>query len=374
MRVYISPIAMGILVSLVIIYLAFIPVMVCQYRKYGSLRTRGNIVLISFIIYMITAWFMTVLPLPSIEVVQKMKTIHPNLHPFLFIETFLNNSGFILTKPGTWLAAMRNSSFYTVAFNLVLTIPFGVYLKKYFKLKLRWVIVLGFCLSFFYEFTQYTGLYGFYPKAYRFPDVDDLMVNTSGAAIGYWLAIYIDRLLPDPSKDRERITEEVSLIRRLLALLVDSIAINVLFEISRVFIYWGKTIRSWDTVIFIACEVSVFLLLPLLSRKKRTIGMFALNIYLSDQNGQPVQTGKALLHNLLVGLWLHAIFELQGRLPGEASIMILLQLLLFLWFGLLIFKSLLQRKVCCYWESWLNVYLKAYLPKGNAVTDSDSDM
>lgn len=363
MKVYINPITMGIMVSLVIIYLAFIPIMVHQYRRYGSLRTRRNIVVMSFIFYMITAWFMTVLPLPSIEAVQNMKAIRPNLRPFLFIETFLNSTGFVLTKPGTWLASLSNSSFYTVAFNIVLTIPFGVYLRKYFKLKLHWVIVLGFCLSLFYELTQYTGLYGFYPRAYRFADVDDLIVNTSGAVLGYFLTALIDRMLPDSSKDKERMTEEVSKVRRLLALVVDSIAVSGLFQISRVVIYWNKVHRDWDLAIFVACELSVFLLLPLLTKKKRTIGMLALNIYLIDQNGQDVKTSKALLHNLLVGIWLHTAYGIQGKLPEVAVLTIILQLALFLWFVLVIIKSLSQRKVCYFWEAWLDAYMIAYVPK-----------
>lgn len=363
MKVYINPITMGIMVSLVIIYLAFIPIMVHQYRRYGSLRTRGNIVLMSLILYMITAWFMTILPLPSIEAVQNMKAIRPNLRPFLFIETFLNSTGFVLTKPGTWLASLKSSSFYTVAFNVVLTIPFGVYLRKYFKLKLHWVAVLGFCLSLFYEFAQYTGLYGFYPRAYRFADVDDLIVNTSGAVLGYFLAALIDRMLPDSSKDKDMMTEEVSKVRRLLALVVDSIAISVLFQISRLVIYWNKAHRDWDLVIFVVCEVTVFMLLPLLTKKKKTMGMLALKIYLVDQKGQDVKASKALLHNLLVGIWLHTIFGIQGKLPEVALLTIILQLSLLLWFVLFIIKSLTQRKVCYFWEAWLDAYMMAYLPK-----------
>jgi hypothetical protein len=306
---------------------------------------------------------MTILPLPSIEDVLQMEPIKPNFHPFLFVETFLRNSGFVLTQPGTWLTALRDSSFYTVAFNVVLTIPFGVYLRKYFKLKLPWVIVLGFCLSFFYELTQYTGLYGIYPRAYRFPDVDDLIVNTLGTVLGFFLTVPLNHLLPDPSQDTGRVTEKVSIIRRVLALLVDSIAVSILFEIIRLVLYWNTTKHSWDFMIFIVSELCVFLILPLLIRKKQTIGMFMLNIYLIDGSGQPVKTSKALLHNFLVGLLLFTNFISKGSVRIEGLVVILLQILFILWLSLLIIKSILQKKVCYFWENWIDTYLIAYIQK-----------
>jgi glycopeptide antibiotics resistance protein len=374
MSVYLNPIANGIMVSSLIIYLAFIPMLIHEYRKYGALRMRGNLVFASFIVYMITAWFMTILPLPSIEAVNNMVPIQPNLRPFLFVATFfLNNPGFGLAKPSTWFDAICSSSFFTVAFNVILTIPFGVYLRKYFKLCLPWVVILGFFLSLLYETTQYTGLYGFYSRAYRFADVDDLIVNTIGVVIGYFLAGCIDGLLPNPANDHGIITEKASLLRRLLSLLVDSVVTNVIFYLSKVVIYWNAVHREWDIVIFLVSEVIVFLLIPLLTKNKQTIGMLFLKISLKDKKGQRAQTSKVLMHNLFVGMWLHFIHGMEGMLPIYAFEMIF-QLLFIIWLFVLIIKSIRQRKVCYYWEPWFDTYLKAYLPNhelNNSVKESD---
>lgn len=361
MKAYVSPIVMGILVSLVIIYVVFIPIAIQQYRKHGNLKIRRNIVLASFILYFITAWFMTILPLPSIEDVMQMEPIKPNLRPFLFVEAFLKSSGFVLTQPGTWLPAIRHSSFYTVAFNVVLTIPFGVYLRKYFKLRLPWVIFSGFCLSLFYELTQYTGLYGIYPQAYRFADVDDLIVNTLGAVLGYFLTVPLNQLLPDPTKDTGRLTEKVSGVRRLLALLVDYIFVGILYEIIRIIVYWNTTEHRWDLMIYVASVSCALLLLPLLIRKSQTVGMLMLNIYLVNINGQPVKTSKALLHHFFVGLLLFINFISHESVPIEGLVVILMQLIFVTWLLLLIIKSLLQKKVCYFWEKWLDTYLVAYI-------------
>lgn len=362
MSVYVNPIANGIMVSSLIIYFIFIPLLIHEYRKYGTVRTRGNLVIASFIIYMITAWFMTIMPLPSFDAVNNMDPIKPNLRSFLFIDTFiLNNPGFNLTKPRTWFAAIGSSSFFTVAFNVLLTIPFGVYLRKYFKLKLPWVAILGLFLSLFYEITQYTGLYGFYPQAYRFADVDDLIVNTLGTVIGYFFAGHIDVLLPNPAKDREIITEKASLLRRLLSFLVDSIVAYIIFNLSILIIYLSTGHRVWELIIFLASEALVFLLIPLLTKNKQTIGMLLLRISLKDKEGKCPQNSKVLLHNLFVGMWLHFIYGMEGMLPIYAFEMIF-QILFIIWIFVLIFKSVRQRTVCYYWEHWFDAYIKAYMP------------
>lgn len=362
MNVYLNPIANGIMVSSIIIYLAFIPMLIHQYRKYGNLSIRRNIVIASFIVYMIAAWFMTIMPLPSIEAVQNMDSIQPNYRPFLFVDTFLKYSGFALTKPRTWFIAMCSSSFFTVAYNVLLTIPFGVYLRKYFKLCLPLVAVLGFFLSLFYETSQYTGLYGIYPHAYRFADVDDLIVNTLGAVIGFFFAGLFDRLLPNPAKDHGIITEKVSFLRRLLSLLIDSIVINVLFGLSRVVIYWNVTHREWDLGILLILEAIVFFLFPLLTKNRQTVGMLALKIYFQDKKGQCAKTSRVLFHNLFVVMWLHVIHGMQGTMPSFALEIVLFQPLFIIWLFVMIFKSLSKRRVCYYWEPWLDTYLKACLP------------
>lgn len=363
MSVYLNPIANGILVSSLIIYLVFIPLLIHEYRKYGTLRMRGNLVIASFIIYMITAWFMTVLPLPSFEAVNNMDPIQPNFRPFLLIDTFLlSNPGFSLTRPRTWFTAISSSSFFTVAFNVILTIPFGVYLRKYFRLRLPLVAILGLFLSLFYEITQYTGLYGFYPHAYRFADVDDLIVNTLGAVIGYFLAGCMDGLLPNPAKDYGIMTEKASLLRRLLSFFVDSVVTNIIFYLGKVVIYWNAVHREWDLIIFLVSEVIVFLLMPLLTKNKQTIGMIVLRISLKDKNGQCAQTSNVLKHNLFVGMWLHFINGMKGMLPIYAFEMIF-QLLFIIWLFVLIYKSVRQRKVCYYWELWFDTYIKAFLTK-----------
>ena len=51
----------------------------------------------------------------------------------------------------------------------------------------------------FFELTQLSGLYFIYPRGYRLCDVDDLILNTLGGLIGYFVPGILIRFLP--SKD-----------------------------------------------------------------------------------------------------------------------------------------------------------------------------
>ena len=69
-----------------------------------------------------------------------------------------------------------------------MTIPFGAYLRYYWKMDMKKIALLSFALTLFIEVGQLTGLFFIYPGSYRLCDVDDLMCNTLGGVIGAWTA------------------------------------------------------------------------------------------------------------------------------------------------------------------------------------------
>lgn len=313
MEVYFTPIVSGIVVSLMIIYILVIPIAIFQYRKYDGIMVRRDIVLFSFILYMITAWFMTLLPLPSFDAVAEMPDIEPNLKPFLFVETFLERTGFSLADRSTWLPALKSSSFYTVAFNVLLTVPFGVYLRKYFKVSFWKTILFGCLLSCFYEITQYTGIYGIYPKAYRYADIDDVIVNTFGAGLGYVITPIISRLLPNLEKEKKvyKAGERAGLVRRALALIVDFFIVNIIYSISiftiGLFLYFilGINVEGeiLQNLVRIFSYILVFILIPII-KNGNTLGMEILKIRLLDKDSNYPGKRQIILRNIiLILLW-----------------------------------------------------------------------
>lgn len=358
MSVYLSPIAMGILVSLLIIYAALFPVMIYQYRKYGSLQIRKNIVFFSFILYSITAWFMTILPLPSIESVAQRDPIQPNFIPFTFVLSFLDESGFKLLNPLTWLPALRSSSFFTAAFNVLLTLPLGVYARKYFKVNLLKTILLGLGVSLFYEITQLTGLYGLYPKAYRMADVDDLLTNTAGAALGFAFAGLLSPILPDPEKDGKIIDGNVTLIHRFLAFLVDSFCCSFLFGAADILFSIVKGKSSAYPMSYIFCEILFILLFPLVINQKRTIGMIVLKIKFVSNDQKEISIKNYIHYSYLYLLWFHAMNVSNENVLWSSYDELISDTLLLIWFLMFIILSIKKKKWVYYWETWCGVKMK----------------
>ena len=126
---YINTIKTAVITFPFIAFLFTIPFILGQYHKYGSIHKWRVVIIYSFILYLITAYFMVILPLPSIEEVSKLTTPSMNLIPFSFVENFLDNTSFVWNQPQTYLKALTEPYFYVVAFNIVLTIPFGMYLR-----------------------------------------------------------------------------------------------------------------------------------------------------------------------------------------------------------------------------------------------------
>lgn len=223
---YISVIKTSFYFFPIIALIITIPFIIRNYRRYGSVHKLRTIIVYSFILYLLTIYFLVIMPLPSIEEVAQLTTPKINLIPFSFITDFIKETPLIITEPNTYLLALKDSSFYVVIFNIIMTIPFGMYLRYYYKCSLKKTIFLSFLLSLFFEITQLTGLYFIYPRSYRLFDIDDLILNTLGGLLGYFIMGKINKYLPTREKiDQESYTngEIVSPLRRLMIALIDII-------------------------------------------------------------------------------------------------------------------------------------------------------
>lgn len=241
---YINTIKIALLVFPLIALLFTIPFILHQYHKYGSINKLRVFIIYSFILYMITIYFLVILPLPAIDEVVK-KPINVRLIPFSFIKDFLRESTFVLNDPSTYLKVLTEPSFYTVILNIFMTIPFGMYLRYYFKCSFKKTVFFSFLLSLFFEITQLTGLYFIYPYPYRLFDVDDLIMNTLGGVLGFYIMSLFTRFLPTREEiDKSSITAgtKVSGLRRLTAFFLDlvlyiilTVPVSLLFHNEYVF-------------------------------------------------------------------------------------------------------------------------------------------
>ncbi|WP_258404587.1 VanZ family protein [Listeria fleischmannii] len=230
MMSYFVPIQVALLLFPFLSILLTIPFAIYSYRKFGSITFMRIFVLFTFIFYLMTAFFMTVLPLPDMDLVANSKAPDPQLIPFHFVADFINQTKLVLSDPSTYLPALTQNVVIQPLFNIFLLLPLGVYLRYYFRLSMGKTTLIAFFLSLFFEITQLTGLFFLYPHAYRLFDVDDLMLNTLGGFIGYVLAPLFTFFLPSRERmdqtSHER-SERVSFVRRFLATVIDWFLLNV---------------------------------------------------------------------------------------------------------------------------------------------------
>ncbi|MDR2976783.1 MAG: VanZ family protein [Streptococcaceae bacterium] len=239
MSTYFQSIQIGVLLFFAFLLVALIPYMIIQYRRSGRVAPWKFLVSFSFVLYLICAYALTIFPLPDPAEVAKFTGPKQNLVPFMFIREFLKNTPLVLTDPHTWLATLKSPSFIQPAFNVLLTVPFGIYMRYLFKRKFTFTLITSFLLTLSFETIQRSALFGLYPRPYRLFDVDDLMLNTLGALIGFGLAYLLRRLLPDldavqPSGGK------ISLTRRSIALFTDFvlfIGLSIFMEF-----YWSAAI------------------------------------------------------------------------------------------------------------------------------------
>lgn len=314
MSAYAVPIYMAVLLFPIITGLLVLPYAIYQYRKYGSISKLKLLVIFSFIFYLLCAYFLIILPMPTREEVAKLTTPRYNLVPFNVVRYFLNTTVLNIFQPSTYLPALRQGAFLQPFFNLVLTIPFGVYLRYIWKLPLKKVVLASFGLSLFFELTQLTGLYFIYPRSYRLFDVDDLILNTSGGALGYALAPMLTRFFPSYERLNEAERQDrylVSFWRRLAALLVDWLVVNgVLIGLA----FAGLSIDFSHYLVYLSGVFLYFVVLPYFWQGT-TVGKRLVKIRLVQADGSKVRFLSLLLRQfLLFGIVIALGYDVIPRL------------------------------------------------------------
>ncbi|MFQ7537895.1 MAG: VanZ family protein [Clostridium sp.] len=175
MSVYLIPLQSALLLFPFLAAIITLPYIIIQYRKYGSILPIRVLIVYSFIFYLLCAYFLVILPLPPIEEVASYTKPVMQLIPFASLKEFTMNSSLIWNDPSTYLTALNEPSLYLILFNILLTIPFGIYLRYYFQCGWKKTLLFTFLLTLSFECLQLSALFGIYPRPYRLFDVDDLI-------------------------------------------------------------------------------------------------------------------------------------------------------------------------------------------------------
>jgi len=304
MSAYLIPIKTAFIAFSLLGFFLVIPWLVYSYRKYGFLNLWASIVAYSFMFYMLSALFLVLLPLPATRdtcAYQSPDTVYYTLVPFTFVKDTIESSSIVWSNPATYMQIFHQRAFWQAAFNFLLLLPFGVYLRYFWQEKRYWkrAFGLGFALSLFFEVTQLTGIYGIYNCPYRIFDVDDLILNSTGALFGYLIGPVILALFPSKQallakKERIQQSHLVSPLSQLLAVWVDYLLIKVSWFLTVGLLTSNEMIQMiYTTVGFLA----VYFVLPLLWGGK-TIGSSLLRFKLAGL-GEGVPSWQSLLKRFL---------------------------------------------------------------------------
>ena len=321
--VYINNIYTGLLVFPFIAAAITLPYAVFQYNRHGSVSKFRTLIIYSYILYMLIAFFMVSLPLPTREsTVGNKWQDHLNLIPFRQIWLYWHNRAFSIATFQKYLMSM---SLWQLLFNILLTVPFGVYMRYYFKMSLKRTVFWSFLLSLFYETSQLTALFGIYPGPYRLADVEDLICNTMGGAAGYYMASVFAEVLPS----RDEIDEicraagtRVTGMRRFWAVLFDYVCVAALY----IFLVGAVRILNPEfTGYSIYGEVfgwtffCILSLVQVLVTRGSTLGHASCRMILVAENGGFASAGQLIKRYLFLWIFTDVPLIIAGLLMNVRS-------------------------------------------------------
>lgn len=298
---YLLPVRTAVTWFPLLALLVMLPVAVISYRRRGRAGGWTTVVFYCFLFYLLAAFLQTIIPLPADPAgycAGQTYASTPQLRPFYVVDVLETRA----RVSGTWL----NPAMWSTALNVVLLAPLAFFVRYLFGVRFLAAAALGFVASLFMELTQLTGVWFIYPCAYRLFSVDDLILNTLGAALGWLVAGPVIRLLPDldSARDRLRYATRVTASRRVLALLSDVVGFGVLTVVVLGLLELFGVQPEVRRPAVAALAVIYFLLIPV--QTGSTVGKRAMLLKLERTDGRRAGPISLLVRYgvLLSPLWL----------------------------------------------------------------------
>ncbi|MFT3943940.1 MAG: VanZ family protein [Ancrocorticia sp.] len=174
----------SLILGAVVFAAMFIPGLMWQYWRHGQFSFRRMLGWAAVCVYTTALFVYTLMPLPENGAAWcATHSVRSNFTPFGFINDIQRETVGMSTAQ-----ILRSNVVLQVVFNVVLFLPFGAIMHRYFGRGIVFTTLAGLATSTFIEASQYTGIFGIYPCAIRVADVDDLIMNTAGALIGALIA------------------------------------------------------------------------------------------------------------------------------------------------------------------------------------------
>lgn len=298
--------------------LVFVPLLVAQSRRYGriSVARVGGAAALS--VYAVALGAYTLLPLPA-ETPQACARF-AQLVPFHVVADVRRE-----TAGMSPLATLTSHAVLQYVLNIALFVPWGLAMRRLFSRSVLFTVLSGIALSLLIEATQYTADWGLYPCAYRLADVDDLISNTAGAAVGAFLAPVLLWWMPRRGELRSRRLEPrpVTARRRWLGMLFDWIAFGVVgFVLSIAFVevphlLGAEVPPAAAAGAAIGVPAALVFLVPALRRPGATPGQYA--VWLEPSWSSPTPSLARRLVRMIVPLAWVGLLIIEATASGPTS-------------------------------------------------------
>jgi glycopeptide antibiotics resistance protein len=268
-----------------------LPILLVQYIHFHRLPRGRVVAMYLLILYLLALVAFTLYPLPDnpVEFCADYN-LSPQLNP-LQLFTDISEDG---------LRAILQ-----IAMNVVFFVPLGVFLRNVFGRKVWGTLAIALAVSLFIETAQLTGAFGIYPCSYRLFDVDDLIFNTLGALIGFWVAFLLPNL-SNPAK-RRNINTQPGLVHRFVTFVPDVIMSSVVAVVILLpFYYIGGRDGIWRELQYPVHLVCFFLL------------QFAVPLFWNGQTVTAKLTGVSLDDRERTPFWRYCFYLVRVLLLTAA--------------------------------------------------------
>jgi glycopeptide antibiotics resistance protein len=298
---YLIPIEEAAVVFLWMGILLLIPVCVVHYWRFGYVMPSRAGVFYSFLFYALCAICLVIWPPQTMT--PDFCEVHTlayqlRLVPLRFVADIVQVNQ-VTVRHVNLISILESSVFLQTFFNFLLLMPLGFYLRYYFRVRWRLTFAIALATTATIELSQITGLFEMYPCPYRTFDVDDLILNTAGAMVGYQAMPLFHRYLPDLTQRHARPTS-VSVYRRWVAFAMDWFMANSVSRLLSTLLFSDSPAHPlWlDLVVYTLWFVGV----PW-CWQGQTVGKALVNIRLVNRRGNAVSARQLYLrYGLLIAL------------------------------------------------------------------------
>lgn len=208
MSVRLLPAVTALIFAVTLAAVAFVPFVAREFRKHGELGIGTAILRFSRVLYSLGLLAYVLIPLPAMTagMCAAFADIHPQWTPFASFADLR-------------ISRLFDEPVRQFGYNVALFLPLGALVRHSHRRSLGFTVAIGFAISLAVELTQLTGIWFVYPCPYRLFDVDDLIANTGGTALGWYLAPILRRLPGRRANDSA--IHAVTTSRRLLGMCCD---------------------------------------------------------------------------------------------------------------------------------------------------------